>query len=86
MQPELPFDESTPRAALSASEPLPGHPVPREPGWALLGGAGRLWHRVATTDGHGSLVAACGLGGRYIADVEHEIIKCPACEANQPTP
>lgn len=82
-QEELPFDETPPGAAQSASEPLPGHRVPREVGWALLGGCGPLWHRVAGRDREGRLTGTCGLHGRYIDDVAHEIIKCPACEAAQ---
>ena len=56
--------------------------VLREPGWTLLGDPGaseQLWHLVASRRYDGMLSALCGVTGRYVADVEHEIICCPAC-------
>ena len=74
------FDESTPGAAVSASEVPEGALMPRMPGWVLLAPSDGLWHRAEARRYNGVIAARCGREGRYVADAAHEIMCCSACE------
>lgn len=58
-------------------------PVPRAPGWVLIGTIkGPMgFHRVRSMNRLGSLVTACGLVGRKIAEGQQAILECPECNA-----
>jgi len=56
-------------------------PVAREPGWYLIAtntAGPRSWHRLASGTS-GTVITACGVRGRTVADASRQIVRCQAC-------